>query len=110
MLLFMFILARTFFVHLFCFGLLFNTSCARTLATDIVGIIYLIVGEKEREEQAVAAAISIWIGFDNGWVEYGTTVVPTTLLPTITTDNGFEKRAREYGFGFCTIPVVVAVT
>ena len=51
-----------------------------------------------------------WIGSDNGLFEYGTTAVPTTPLPTITTGNGFEKWEREYGFGFGTIPVVAATT
>ena len=41
------------------------------------------------------------VGVDNGLFEYG-----TTPLPTITTDNAFEKREREYAFGFGTIPVV----
>ena len=89
------------------FGLSFITRCAQTPATNIIGIIFVIVEKKEREEeQAVAAAISMRIGVDNGLFEYRTTVVPTTPLPTITTDNVFEKREREYAFGFGTIPVV----
>ena len=88
------------------FDLSFNSRCAQTSATNIIGIIFVIVEEKEREEQAVAAAISMRIGVDNDLFEYGTTVVPTTQLPTITTDNVFEKREREYAFGFGTIPVV----
>ena len=70
----------------------------------IIGIIYtcIIVEEKEREEEQAVAGI----GFYNGLFEYGT----TTPLPTITTDNGFEKGEREYGFGFGTVAVVVALT
>ena len=106
MLLFMFILARKCFARGFAFSVCCLTLGATlTHATDIIGIIYIIVEEKEREEEQVVAGI----GFDNCSFQYGTTVVPTTPLPTITTDNGFEKRKREYGFGFGTVAVVVAV-